>query len=55
LRAFAEDIVKRQQWEAFKRDLGVDPGPLGSVVGTLEAFLMPAAAAARESAGPDGA
>ena len=38
LRAFAEDIVKRQQWEAFKSDLGVDPGPLGSVVGTLEAF-----------------
>ena len=54
-RAFAEDIVKRQQWEAFKRDLGIDPGPLGSVVEILEAFLMPAAAAARESAGPDGA
>ena len=54
-RAFAEDVFKRRQWEAFKRDLGVDPGPLGSVVGTLEAFLMPAAAAARKSAGPDGA
>ena len=54
-RKFAEDVVKQQQWEAFKRDLGVDPGPLGSVVEMLEAFLMPAAAAAHESTGPDGA
>ena len=54
-RAFAQDVVKRRQWEAFKRDLEVDPGPLDGVVETLEAFLMPAAAAARESAGPDGA
>ena len=38
-RAFAEDAVKRQQWETFKRDLEVDPGPLGKVVGVLEAFL----------------
>ncbi len=53
-RAFVEDVVKRRQWEVFKRDLGVDPGPLDSVVETLEAFLMPAAVAARESAGLDG-
>ena len=52
--AFAEDVVKQRQWEVFKRDLGVDPGPLDSVVETLEAFLMPAAVAARESAGLDG-
>ena len=25
-RAFAEDAVKRHQWETFKRDLGIDPG-----------------------------
>ncbi len=52
--AFAEDVVKQRQWEVFKRDLGVDPGPLDSVVETLEAFLMPAAVAARESARLDG-
>ena len=27
-RAFAEDAAKRQQWESFKRGLGVDPGPV---------------------------
>ena len=43
-RTFAEDAVKRRQWESFKRDLGVDPGPLENVVGALEAFLMPASA-----------
>ena len=52
--AFAEDAVKRQQWESFKQDLGVDPGPLDGVVSALEAFLMPAAAAARNEAKPDG-
>ena len=36
--AFAEDAVKRQQWESFKQDLSVDPGPLDSVVRALEAF-----------------
>ena len=53
-RAFAEDAVKRKQWESFKRDLGVDPGPLDGVVGALKAFLIPAAAAARDGGGPDG-
>ena len=53
-RAFAEDAVKRRQWETFKRDLGGDPGSLGDVVGVLEAFLMPAAAVARDGVVPDG-
>lgn len=54
-RMFAEDVVRRRQWEVFKRDLGIDPGPLGGVVGALEDFLMPAAAAAREAGGPNDA
>ena len=45
---FANDAVKRQQWESIKRDLKVDPGPLDAVVHALEAFLMSAAATARE-------
>ena len=51
--AFAEDAVKRQQWESFKRDLEVDPGPLDGVIHALATFLMSAAATARESARPD--
>ena len=47
--AFAELAVKQQQWESFKRDVAIDPGPLAEVVTALEAFLMPAAAAAREA------
>ena len=53
--AFADDPAKRQQWESFKRDLGIDPGPLDCVVGALVAYLMPAATAARDGTGPDGA
>lgn len=53
-RGFAEDDVKRQQWEIFKHHLGIDPGPLDGVVDALNAFLMPAAAAAREAGGLDG-
>ncbi len=52
-RAFAEDAVKRRQWDSFKQGLSVDPGPLDGVVGALEAFLMPAAAAARKGVVPD--
>ena len=48
---FAKDAVKRQQWESFKRNLSVDPGPLDNVVSGLEACLMPAAAAARDGGG----
>ncbi|MCY3985405.1 MAG: nucleotidyl transferase AbiEii/AbiGii toxin family protein [Roseovarius sp.] len=51
---FANDPVKRQQWESFKRDLGIDPGPLDGVVGALVAYLMPAATVARGRAGSDG-
>ena len=48
---FAKDAVKRQQWESFRRDLSVDPGPLDGVVSALVAYLMPAAAAARDGNG----
>lgn len=41
--AFAQDPVKQQQWETFKRDVAMDPGSLTDVVTALEAFLMPAA------------
>ena len=44
--AFADLPIKQQQREAFKRDVTIDPGSLNDVVGALEAFLMPAAAAA---------
>ena len=50
---FARDAVKRQQWESFKRDLSVDPGPLDGVVSALEAVLMPAVATAREVGASD--
>ena len=49
--AFADDPEKRQQWEGFKRGLGIDPGPLDGVVGALAAYLMPAATAARDGIG----
>jgi predicted nucleotidyltransferase component of viral defense system len=48
--AFAEDEQRRRQWETFKRDVAADPGSLAEVVTSLEAFLMPAAKAAREAA-----
>ena len=44
---FAEDIRKSTQWEAFKRDVALDPGSLAAVVMALEGFLMPAAKSAR--------
>ena len=50
---FAKDAIKRQQWESFKQDLSVDPGPLDGVVSALEAFLMPAAATAQDEGRPD--
>ncbi len=53
-RVFAEDGVKRQQWESFKQDLGVDPGTLDGVVSALQAFLMPAATVARDGVWPGG-
>ena len=44
---FGEDPAKVQQWEAFKRDLGADPGSLAGVCAALASFLGPRAAAAR--------
>ena len=48
---FANDPVKLHQWESFKRDMEIDPGPLDGVVDALAAYLMPAAAAARREDG----
>lgn len=45
--AFAENAQKQQQWEAFKRDVAIDPGLLAEVVAELAGFLMPAAKAVR--------
>ncbi len=50
---FANDPVKRHQWESFKRNLEIDPGPLDAVVDALAACLIPAAAVARDGTGPD--
>ena len=50
---FANDPVKRHQWESFKRNLEIDPGPLDAVVDALAAYLIPAAAVARDGTGPD--
>jgi predicted nucleotidyltransferase component of viral defense system len=44
---FGEDPAKVQQWEAFKRDLGADPGSLADVCAALASFLGPRADAAR--------
>lgn len=44
---FGEDPAKVQQWEAFKRDLGADPGSLADVCAALASFLGPRAEAAR--------
>lgn len=46
-RDFGKDPAKIQQWEAFKRDLGADPGSLVDVCSALAAFLGPRAEAAR--------
>lgn len=46
---FGEDPAKVQQWEAFKRDLGADPGSLLDVCATLASFLGPRAEAALAS------
>ena len=46
---FAEDEGKQRQWNAFAREVATAPGSLAEVVTALEAFLMPAAAAALEA------
>ena len=45
--AFIDDPTKQQQWQSFVEDLAVQPGSLAVVIGDLEAFLMPQAAAAK--------
>jgi len=45
---FAQDPAKVAQWEAFKRDLGTDPGSLETVCAALADFLGPQAEAARK-------
>ncbi|WP_338832617.1 nucleotidyl transferase AbiEii/AbiGii toxin family protein [Bradyrhizobium sp. 27S5] len=45
--AFAADVVKVQQWNAFAADVAFEPGTLADVVKDLGAFLMPHAAEAR--------
>jgi hypothetical protein len=46
--AFASDPAKVAQWNAFIDDLAVQPGTLDGVIKDLTAFLLPAAALARE-------
>ena len=46
--AFAKDVRKSRQWDAFKRDITLDPGSLAEVIVVLEKFLMSAAKAARD-------
>ena len=48
--AFAIDPQKQQQWQAFIRDVNLDPGPLDAVVSVLADFLMPASGLARSRA-----
>lgn len=48
-KAFARDDAKQRQWQAFIADLPDAPRDLADVVADLEAFLLPAAAAARKT------
>jgi predicted nucleotidyltransferase component of viral defense system len=48
--AFAEDPLKQRQWTAFAADLDNAPKQLAAVVDDLAAFLIDAAAAARDHA-----
>ena len=50
---FANDPVKRKQWDKFKRSLETDPGPLNDIVGAIVADLMPAVKSARDSPMPN--
>lgn len=47
--AFAGDEQKQRQWNAFVRDVAVNPGKLDDVVGSLADFIMPHAVRARSS------
>lgn len=52
--AFASDLTKQRQWQAFVRDLGIDVPGLADVISDLAAFLLPHArrAGALVSPGP---
>jgi len=39
--SFAGDDQKQRQWQAFVRNVAIDPGPLSRVVDDLASFLMP--------------
>lgn len=43
--SFSEDPQKQQQWLAFCRDIGQEPGTLSDIIGDLRAFLLPYIAA----------
>lgn len=47
-RTFADDPLKRKQWDDFIQDVAYEPGTLDGVVETLAEFLMPHAEAARK-------
>jgi hypothetical protein len=38
--AFAEDVIKQRQWNAFLKDVAVNPGSLAEVIEELSEFLM---------------
>lgn len=44
--AFGDDEAKQRQWDAFVRDVSVNPGSFQDVIGTIVGFLMPAVATA---------
>ena len=50
---FANDPVKRKQWDKFKRSLETDPGQLNDIVGAIVADLMPAVKSARDRTRPN--
>ncbi len=39
--AFAEDVQKQQQWNAFKENVAMDPGNLADVIAKVAVFIMP--------------
>jgi predicted nucleotidyltransferase component of viral defense system len=49
--AFASDVTKQRQWQAFVRDLGMDAPSLADVVSALAEFLMPHARRAIDQEG----
>lgn len=45
--AFANDLAKQRQWEAFLREIEAEPIGLAQIIEELAQFLMPQALAAR--------